>query len=144
MKTNKVFLDTNIWLYSMISTNPEKHRAAKSILQNPSNEIYCNSQIVNEVCYNLILKKILNEDDIKKLINNFYDKYIVTTISKAILLDSVDIRKGYNVDVWSSIIMAGAKLSECDVLYSDTILLTKVFEVDVINPFDSTDVPSAH
>jgi predicted nucleic acid-binding protein len=67
----RYFVDTNIWLYSFIETQDrEKTSIARSIVQQKL--ITVSTQIINEICINLIKKIQFPEQDILELIESFY------------------------------------------------------------------------
>jgi len=57
------FIDTNIWLYSFIeSQSREKTKIARAIIKEC--EIVISTQIINEICVNLIKKANFSEGGI--------------------------------------------------------------------------------
>ena len=65
------FIDTNIWLYSFIqSQNREKTKIASAIIKEC--EIVISTQIVNEICVNIIKKADFSEGEIQNLIGSLY------------------------------------------------------------------------
>ncbi len=66
------FLDSNIWLYTFISNSKEKQKSeiAKQIVL--ANNIAISTQVINEVCVNLIKKAKFSEADIQELVRDFY------------------------------------------------------------------------
>ena len=136
MKTNKkIFVDTNIWLHSIIHTDKQKHEISKSLLSDVTHEAYCNSQIINEVSYNLLKFQLLSEEKVRGLIQNLYEKYIVLSISKAVLLNASEIREANSLDLWDSILVASAQIGECECIYSDEIVGIQNFDIPIINPY---------
>jgi predicted nucleic acid-binding protein len=80
----KCFIDSNIWLYSFIETQDiTKANIAKSILRN--NDITISTQVIKEVCINLIRKACFSKERIRNIIEAFYNKYTVMQINKEIL-----------------------------------------------------------
>ena len=78
------FIDTNIWLYSFIqSQNKEKTEIAGTIIKEC--EIVISTQIINEMCVNLIKKVDFSEGKIQNLIESLYKKYTVFELSQDIL-----------------------------------------------------------
>ncbi|MDY0223703.1 MAG: hypothetical protein RBR67_21475 [Desulfobacterium sp.] len=54
------FVDTNIWLYAFIqSQDVEKNRVARGVIEEC--EIAISTQIINEMCVNLIKKMAFSE-----------------------------------------------------------------------------------
>ena len=70
--TDKVFVDSNIWLYAFIQSkgDQEKRVKAKACIVD-ADEIVISTQVVNEVCINLMRKG--NKDDafIDQFIHDF-------------------------------------------------------------------------
>lgn len=94
------FVDTNVWLYAFIQTqDQDKTAIAKTTIY--SSEIVISSQVINEVCVNLIKKARFDEVSIRNLIESFYDKYHVTGISKAILIKASELREGDRFSYWT-------------------------------------------
>jgi predicted nucleic acid-binding protein len=130
------FVDTNIWLYSFIqSKNKEKTETARAIIKEC--EIVISTQIINEVCVNLIKKVNLSEGKIQNLIESLYRKYTVLELSQGILLKASEIRNNHRFSFWDSIVAASAL--DCDTDYLITEDMQNGFkfenELTIINPF---------
>ncbi len=127
------FIDSNIWLYAFIET-PHKSFIAKSLIK--SADITISTQVINEVCVNLIKKALYPEEKTRNLIESFYDKYNVFEINREILFKASDIRRHHNFSFWDSIILASALLGGCDILYSEDMQADFVMEdTRIVNPF---------
>ncbi|MCB1157818.1 MAG: PIN domain-containing protein [Leptospiraceae bacterium] len=139
MDTCKIFVDTNLWIYSILNLKQEdKQEKSKAIIENPENEIYLTSQTVNEISVQLIGSQILREDKIPDFINGFFNRYIVINFSKTILLKASELRSSYGFKFWDSIAIASAIHSECEIFYSDCMERNSKLEeegLDIINPF---------
>ena len=132
----RYFIDTNIWLYSFIETQGrEKTSIAKSIVQ--QEEITISTQIINEVCVNLIRKMQFPEEDIQGLIESFYERYSILEINKGILLKASELRIHHIFSFWDSLIVASALYSSTDILYSEDMQHGFVIEngLKIVNPF---------
>jgi|GEM_PF-236292 len=112
------FVDSNIWLYSFIETDIQKSAIAKSVVGQAEN-ITVSTQVINEVCVNLIKKAGFSEDRILKLITSFYNKYNIIEINEEILGKASLIREKHNFSFWDSLILASALYSDCEILYSE-------------------------
>jgi predicted nucleic acid-binding protein len=116
---SKVFVDTNIWLYSFIKTLDEaKNKAAQSVFAG-NDSIIISVQVINEVCVNLIKKANFKEEYVKKLIESFYIKYTVHDITKTVLLRASSLREEKQFSFWDSLIISSAIESGCSTLYSE-------------------------
>lgn len=134
---NKCLIDSNIWLYAFIETQDSgKSSIAKSVIQNKDISILLSTQIINEVCINLIKKAGFSEEKIRRLINSFYRKYDVIGIEREILFKSSEIREKHNFSFWDSLVFASALYSGADILYSEDMQSGFVIEkTQIINPF---------
>ena len=141
MSDNKCcFIDTNIWLYAFLETqDSEKSIIAKSVIR--EKEITISTQIINEVCVNLIKKVRFPEKQIQDLIVSFYQKYTVVEISKDILLKASELRQQSRFSFWDSIIIASALYSDTDVLYSEDMQAAIIVEnkLKIVNPFKTVE-----
>lgn len=86
--TPLTFIDTNIWLYAFNdSQGAQKTRRTKQVIRQTL-QIVISSQIVNEVCNNLLRKFGASEADIRKLIGSLYRKYLVVEINRDVILQA--------------------------------------------------------
>jgi len=137
-KSSKIcFIDSNIWLYAFIqSQDAEKSTLAKSLLKNSKISIVISTQVINEVCINLMRKARFSEEGVHALIEDFYSKYGVFEIYKETLLKASKIRQHYNFSFWDSLVVASALNAEAEFLYSEDMQHGSVVEkVRVVNPF---------
>jgi len=130
------FIDTNVWLYSFIqSQNVGKTEIAAAIIKEC--EIVISTQIINEICVNLIKKANFTEHKIQDLIKSFYRKFTVLELSQDILLQSSDIRLRHNYSFWDSLVAASALDCDADFLLSEDMQHNFKFKnkLTIINPF---------
>ena len=130
------FIDTNIWLYSFIqSQNREKTEIAKTIIKEC--EIVISTQIINEMCVNLIKKVNFSEMKIQNLVQSLYRKFTVFELSQDILLKSSEIRANHTFSFWDSVVAASAL--DCDANYLISEDMQDGFNLEnkltIINPF---------
>ncbi|MBF0227419.1 MAG: PIN domain-containing protein [Desulfobacterales bacterium] len=134
-KENKnYFIDSNIWLYSFIEKDIQKSAIAKNVIQ--KKDITVSTQVINEVCVNLIKKANFSEEKIRGLIRSFYNKYNIVEIDEEILHKASLIREEHNFSFWDSLILAGALYAGCGILYSED--MQNNFRIDktkIVNPF---------
>lgn len=130
------FIDTNIWLYSFIqSQNREKTKIAKTLIKEC--EIFISTQIINEMCVNLIKKVNFSEEKIQYLIESLYKKYTVFELSQDILLKASKIRVNHSFSFWDSVVAASALDCEADYLMSEDMQdgFNLENKLTIINPF---------
>lgn len=130
------FVDTNIWLYAFIQAQDRNKTAiAKTIVR--SSLIVLSSQVVNEVCVNLIKKANFDEAGIRNVIESFYSNYRVAALNKATLLEASALRDKYSFSYWDSLIVACALIEGATTAFSEDMHngLTIENRLQIINPF---------
>jgi len=130
------FIDTNIWLYSFIqSQNPEKTKIAHTIIKEC--DIVISTQIVNEICVNLIKKANFSEKSIQGLIASLFRKYTILELSETILKKASKIRAKHSFSYWDSIVAGCALDCDADFLISEDMHNGFCLEnkLTIINPF---------
>lgn len=118
MNDESVFIDSNIWLYALIESDDKRHKSAKEKLRRVKDPVV-SSQVVSEVCVNMLKKAGQNEAFVRELVSSFYSKYKVVSLDENILLKSSDLRNKYSLSYWDSMIVAAALEASCTVLYSE-------------------------
>lgn len=136
--TPMCFVDTNIWLYAFVEgEDSHKQTRAKTTIQ--ENEVILSTQVINEVCVNLLKKTPLTEPDIQALIVSFYSHYTVVEFDQAILTKASALREQHHFSYWDSLIVASALAARCALLYTDDMQHGLKVENGLIlqNPFHS-------
>jgi len=132
---DKIFVDTNIWLYAFMDDNRERTRISREIISNPN--VVLNTQILNEICINLLRKAKYSEENIQILIVNINNHYEVSPITADTILQASFIREKVDMEYWDSLIVASAIQNNCKILYSDILPHNYIIEkkLKIVNPF---------
>lgn len=134
----KVFVDTNIWLYSLIQQieGDDRHQQATDFLFQLASPVI-NSQVIREICCNLIKKVKMPEEQIRVLIHGWYQDCEVITSSAAQHLLASRLRKSCSLSYWDSLIVAAAIDAGCTSLFSEDMQHGQTIEdcLTIINPF---------
>lgn len=136
--TDKIFLDTNLWIYLYAKNPSEKFQPVAEILKNNSSSLLVSTQILGELFHVLTRKKIY----IKSRCYKNYSRYIVNTfpiqpINTTEVIQALQINAKYHYSYWDSLIIATALLSECAIIYSEDMQHNQLIEnkVRILNPF---------
>ena len=114
----RYFIDTNIWLYAFIeSKEKEKTVKAKQVID--SREIVISTQVINELSVNLLRKADFAEEQLRELITDLYDTYLIVELDRTVQLTASTLRERYQFSFWDSSVVASALLSGAQVLYSE-------------------------
>ena len=139
-QTSPCFVDTNIWLYAFIEADDEtddtiKSAIARALIQR--SEPVVSTQVINEVCINLLRRANFSEEQIGRLIEAFYEKYQVIELTRSVLLLASQLRQRYSLSFWNSTIVAAALSAGVPVLYSEDMQheLTIEQKLQIRNPF---------
>ena len=130
------FIDTNIWFYSFVEQDdPAKSQKARELIRAVRPVV--STQVISEVCANLLKKAHMAEDTLAEVIASFYDAYVVVAIDQAVLLDASRLRKRHSFSYWDSLIVSSALAGGCKVLYSEDMQHKLVIDqrLTVLNPF---------
>jgi predicted nucleic acid-binding protein len=137
--TGKIFLDTNIIVYSFDKTDSSKNKKAKQLLDLMyENYLYViSTQVIQEFC-NVSFRKMdppLSEEDVRLFISTFPAGQIAT-IDMETINQSLMIKKRYKYSFWDSLILATAMMAGCGILFSEDMKHDlKIEDLLIQNPF---------
>jgi predicted nucleic acid-binding protein len=137
-----IFLDSNIWLYAFLPTqDKEKEHLARTLIQANRNNIVLSTQVVNEVVSNLLRKGKLKENEIRRVIDSFFEEFQIIALSREILLNASQLRERYLLSHWDGIIVAAALEANVDILYSEDMhhRLSVEKNLKILNPFSKLE-----
>lgn len=136
-RLSEAFVDTNIWLYAFIESDKDldKRKIASSIII--SKNLVVSTQVINEICVNLIKKAKFSEENIQELVRDFYSNYRVIEFEPAIFLTASELRQNHYFSYWDSLIVACALVAEAETLYSEDMQNGLVVNktLTIVNPF---------
>jgi predicted nucleic acid-binding protein len=140
MSDNSCFVDANIWLYAFIVVqDAEKAKRSRALIENET--IVISTQVINEVCVNLIKKANFTETNVRALIDSFYANHRVVEMSRSTLIEASRLRERFSLSFWDSTIVASAFEQGTSILYTEDIQDGLVIEnrLKIVNPY-SRDV----
>lgn len=134
---DRIFLDSNILIYSSLQDDKGKHNETLNFLEKLKGKIvFISTQVINEV-YVVLLKHELKDEDIQNIALKIIDIYNSSIITVDTIKKSWNLRRIYNLSYWDSLIVASALESECEVLYTEDMQDELVINntLTVKNPF---------
>ncbi|HEX5690902.1 MAG TPA: PIN domain-containing protein [Roseiflexaceae bacterium] len=132
------FIDSNLWIYALtIQDDPTKtHQANQLISSQPS--IMLSTQVINEVCVNLLKKADFTESEVRDIADDFFVQYTVITIGQEIIRKASLLREQHHLSFWDGLIVASALISGASVLFSEDMHDGLTIEgLTIVNPFHS-------
>jgi predicted nucleic acid-binding protein len=116
---DKIFIDSNIWLYLFLQDNSNKYKIVeKYISENDNSLMFISYQVINEVT-NQLVRNNFNETIIKKNIDCLYKICTIHNFSKDELFLASSLREKYLFSFWDSMIVSSALTCGCTILASE-------------------------
>ena len=138
---NKVFIDSNIWIYAFITLdNQTKRNTCIHLLENlyQKQVIVVSTQVIMEVHWNLIKKYGIRDEDAKlKIEAGILEISILSVTGKSTYDYAFNLRQQQNISFWDSLIVAAALENNCSILYTEDLQHNQLIEnrMKIINPF---------
>jgi len=134
---SKVFVDTNILVYSMDKNDPEKMIRSRNLLKELKDPLYgvISTQVLQEF-YVASIKKLKAEPLLVKSILKTFENFEIVTISPEIINDGIDCSILNQISFWDALIVVAAGHAKCDRLWTEDLNHGQVIRgVKIINPF---------
>jgi predicted nucleic acid-binding protein len=118
--TDKIFVDSNIWLYLFLQDNNEKYKLVEDFFtkNNINSTFIITYQIINEVS-NILLKNGYTETKIKENVEYMFKICTIQNFTFDIILLASSMREKYSLSFWDSIVVGSALFSGCNILVSE-------------------------
>jgi len=136
MNADRVFLDTNIFIYMYAVSEPQKKETCLSLLD--SGDCVTSTQAINEIC-NVLTRKIQTPfEDIQKIVNDIYNICEVRLIQKQTALNALALKERYGFSFFDCLMLSSALESNCNILYSEDMADGQTIEgkLKIVNPFN--------
>ncbi len=133
----KIFLDTNILVYTVDSHEKSKQNLARKTLRTVVEEEIpvISTQVLQEFYSAATTKLKLDKMRAKYLMHNFHHMEIVH-IDLELLEHGIDISIASNISFWDGLIVAAAERANCVLLYSEDMSSGQTIRgVKIVNPF---------
>lgn len=115
---HSAWVDTNIWFYALSAGDETKRLAANRLLDSLEHPVI-NSQVIRELCINLLKKSSYDEAAIQELVASLYRDCHVVPESASVFLHASELRKQHSFSYWDSLIVGAALEAGCEVIYSE-------------------------
>ena len=129
----KIFIDTNIVIYSLGQGTTKAHLAAPLFIDSP----FISTQVLSETA-NVASKRLaLSVSEIRKLIFTLEAMCRVEIISLVTIHTALEVRERYSFSWYDSLIVAAALEAGCDILYSEDMQNSQEINgrLCIVNPF---------
>jgi len=132
---DRVFIDTNILIYSISDNAEKKIKARKAILS--KGEPIISSQVISEFINVCLTKNLLTMDKIIAVSQKFMNVLEFFPVKKTTIDKSLQIKKDHNYSYWDCLIIASALENNCATLYTEDMQDGHTIErkLKIVNPF---------
>jgi len=134
----KVFFDSNIFIYAYTGDDEQKHSIACDLLRNNvlNNEIILSVQILNEF-YSVMTKYKYPHNEIKFCLNEIIEQVKVLPLGLESIKRCLFVKEKYGYSWWDSLVLASALENDCAILYSEDLQGNQIIEnkLRIVNPF---------
>ena len=133
--TERIFLDSNILIYSYSSTELKKRVAARALVSN--NESFISTQVLQELC-NILLKKFgYGYNEARNAIEENCNNNLLFTNRRETVLQACEIASRYKFSFYDSLIVSAALQCECEILFTEDMQDGQVIDGKLLlkNPF---------
>ncbi|MEO9869012.1 PIN domain-containing protein [Ekhidna sp.] len=137
MKEDNVFIDTNIFIYSIDDLGEEKKGIASELIteQFLSGKLIVSFQVVQEFLNTCIRKKVPDSETEKYLKSVIFPLWEIYP-TRDLYLQAIRTKEHYRYSFYDSLIIAAALEGNCKTLYSEDLQHNqKIESLTIINPF---------
>lgn len=131
----RIFLDSNILIYSYSSTELKKQSAARALIS--YNESFISTQVLQELC-NILLKKFgCGHKEARKAIEENCNNNLLFTNRRETVLHACEIASRYKFSFYDSLIVSAALQCRCEILFTEDMQDGQVIDGQLLikNPF---------
>jgi predicted nucleic acid-binding protein len=135
--SDKIFIDTNILIYSIDKHDPHKMQKARSILNsiNENHTGVISTQVMQEF-YVASTKKMQGDPVIIKAVLNQFLNFEVVSISPELIFSAVDCSILNRISFWDALIIVAAVSTKCKEIWTEDLSHNQVIQGILIkNPF---------
>lgn len=119
---SKIFIDTNILVYTLDKNDQKKNERARAVLQQiiEKHHPVISTQVINE--FFVVATKKLHADPIvvKNIIHNFKHMEIVNA-DLQLIEEAIDISVISQLSFWDSLVIAAAEKANCEFVFSEDL-----------------------
>lgn len=135
---DKVFIDSNVWIYLYDLRYPEKQKTAINLIESmPNEKIVISTQVLKEMFAVLIKKIGYSIEDWKHAIR-YYENYLVVDTPLNLIQTGLNLMLTHSISFWDSLIVAAADSANCSrIITEDLNHGQEISGMEIFNPFFS-------
>ncbi len=134
---SKVFLDTNVLLYSLDGHDPEKQNRAREIVRQvvELHKPVISTQVLQEL-YVAGTVKLRADPLLAKSILHSFENMEIVRVDPGLIHEAIDVSILNRLSFWDALVVVAAESARCELLYSEDLNPGQVIRgVTIRNPF---------
>jgi predicted nucleic acid-binding protein len=133
---DRIFLDTNILVYSYSKSEPNKQSIARNLIS--KNNSFISTQVLQELTNTVTRKFMFSYEDATNTINECCRNNNLHTNNSNTILQACNIASRYQFSFYDSLIIAAALECNCSILYSEDMNHKQIIfgALTIVNPFE--------
>jgi predicted nucleic acid-binding protein len=139
MSADRVFIDSNIFVYTVDNNNPDKQKKAKSIVADitTNKTPVISTQVIQEF-YNANTKKVKIDRFLAKGIVHDLCYMVVVQVIPELIEQGIDTSISAQISFWDGLIVAAAEFANCSTIISEDLNDGQIIRrIKITNPFKS-------
>jgi len=134
---SKIFIDTNILVYSLDQADPQKQMKARTLLKTAqtSRTGVLSTQVLQEF-YVVATGKLKVEPSLAKKITRSMANFTTVTVDFLLIEQAMDICQKDKLSFWDALIVAAASSAGCKAIWTEDLNHNQLIEgIEIVNPF---------
>jgi predicted nucleic acid-binding protein len=133
---DKIFLDTNIWVYFFEEATTQRQVQSQNLVSNNYANIMMSTQVLGEL-FTVLKRQGNSTNKIIGIIERCNRDFEVVGIMPSNTLKALEIHQKYQFSFYDSLIVATALLNNCKILYSEDMHNGQLIDNQLLitNPF---------
>ena len=135
---DKVFLDTNVFVYTQSSIETRKRAISINVIEQEA--CYVSTQILNEISNVMTKKMKMRTNEVKQIVAAVNAKCIVSLVDYNTVQRALDLKERYGYSYYDCLVLASALESGCQKIYTEDMSDGQVIEktLQIVNIFHPT------
>ncbi len=132
---DRVFIDSNIFLYAIDRGQPRKRKLARKLIQSAlAGNVVISTQVIQEF-YAIATRKLGVSPLAARRVLEQLDNFEIVNIDRAIILDAIDCSILSQISFWDALIICGASAAGCKIVYTEDLNNSQIIRgVRIVNP----------
>lgn len=137
---SKIFIDTNVFVYTLDEFDPEKKERSRKIVKDAieNHAAVISTQVLQEL-YVAGTAKLGVDPLVMKSVVSSFDKLETVVVDINLIKEAVDASILNRISFWDALVVVAAESAKCEILYTEDLNHGQVIRgVKVIDPFLET------